>query len=204
MSSKMPIKRLVHIVFYCVLFQSVSISLFSQNVDIDILRSLNPKNPHAVYWKAASSSYLLVSGTATFGTLAYALIKKDTAMQHNAGETILALAIDVVATEGLKRLINRTRPQYDYPTEVYVVSKTQGKSFPSGHTSFAFATATSFAIQYKKWYVVVPAYLWAGSVGYSRMYLGKHYPSDVLGGAIVGAGSSLLSHWLNKKFFQKK
>lgn len=200
----MSSKRLTHIIFYCVLFQSVSTGLHAQNVDIDILRSLNPKNPHAYYWKAVSNSYLVVSGAATFGTLGYALINKDTIMQHNAGETILALAIDVVATEGLKRLINRNRPQYDYPTEVYVVSKTQGQSFPSGHTSVAFATATSFSIQYKKWYVVVPAYLWAGSVGYSRMYLGKHYPSDVLGGAIVGAGSSLLSHWLNKKFFQKK
>jgi len=199
----MRFKKFNHIIIFCVVFQCVTTAGVSQNVDIDILRSLNPENPQAAFWKGVSSSYLWVSGTATFGTLAYGLIKKDTQMQHNAAETILALGIDVVATEVLKRVVNRTRPQYDYPNDVYVISTTQGQSFPSGHTSVAFATATSFSLQYKKWYVVVPAYLWAGCVGYSRMYLGKHYPSDVLGGALVGAGSSLLSHWLNKKYFRK-
>lgn len=80
-------------------------------------------------------------------------------------------------------------------------------SFPSGHVSFAFTTATSLSLQYKKWYVVAPAFLYAGVVGYSRVHLGAHYPSDVLGGALVGAGSSLLSYkanqWLKKKWKRK-
>jgi undecaprenyl-diphosphatase len=45
---------------------------------------------------------------------------------------------------------------------------------------------------YPKWYIAAPAYLWAGSVGYSRMYLGVHYPSDVFGGAVLGTTTSLL------------
>ena len=188
----------------CVVLLLNSARVSSQNMDIDILRSLNPQNPQAAFWKGVSDSYIIVSGTATFGTLAFGILKKDKQMQHNACETLLAIGIDVVATEGLKRIVNRSRPVVDYPNDVYVVSHTQGQSFPSGHTSLAFATATSFSIQYKKWYVVVPAYLWAGCVGYSRMYLGKHYPSDVLGGALVGTASSLLSHWLSKKIFPKK
>jgi membrane-associated phospholipid phosphatase len=40
--------------------------------------------------------------------------------------------------------------------------------------------------------VYIPAFVWAGLVGYGRIYFGLHYPSDVLGGALVGAGSSLL------------
>jgi undecaprenyl-diphosphatase len=57
------------------------------------------------------------------------------------------------------------------------------------------------SIQYKKWYVVVPAFAWAGSVGYSRLYLGEHYPTDVFAGAAIGIGSAYLSEWLNKKLF---
>ena len=79
-----------------------------------------------------------------------------------------------------------------------------GRSFPSGHTSLAFSTAASLSIQFNKWYVTLPAYLWAGSVAYSRMYLGVHYPTDVLGGAAVGIGSAYLAHWLNQKFFKNK
>ncbi|HEU4788615.1 MAG TPA: phosphatase PAP2 family protein, partial [Flavobacterium sp.] len=52
-------------------------------------------------------------------------------------------------------------------------------------------------------YVIAPSFLWAGAVGYSRMYLGVHYPTDVLAGAIVGSGSAFLCYklnkWINKK-----
>ena len=77
-------------------------------------------------------------------------------------------------------------------------------SFPSGHTSFAFATATSLSIKYPRWYVIAPSYLWAGAVGYSRMNLGVHYPSDVLAGAMLGAGSAWLTCKVNDWYWKKK
>ena len=73
---------------------------------------------------------------------------------------------------------------------------------PSGHTALAFALATSAALEYKKWYVAVPAFLWASAVGYSRMYLGVHYFSDVLTGAAVGVGSAYLARYLVKIIFK--
>ena len=68
----------------------------------------------------------------------------------------------------------------------------------------AFATATSLSLTYPKWYIIVPAYSWAGAVGYSRMHLGVHYPSDVFIGALVGAGSAWLTHAMNKKLLKVK
>jgi undecaprenyl-diphosphatase len=103
----------------------------------------------------------------------------------------------------MKYSINRQRPYDAYPTIINPYTLEKDASFPSGHTSTAFALATSMSIQYKKWYVVVPAFAWAGSVGYSRMYLGEHYPTDVLAGAAIGIGSAYLSEWLNKKLFKK-
>ena len=85
-------------------------------------------------------------------------------------------------------------------------SKGAGPSFPSGHTSNAFATATATAMifAFPQWYVAVPVFSWAGAVGYSRMHLGVHYPSDVLVGSSVGTESTWLGHWLNKRLFQSR
>jgi membrane-associated phospholipid phosphatase len=59
--------------------------------------------------------------------------------------------------------------------------------------------ATSLSLQYPKWYVIAPAYLYAGTVAYSRMDLGVHYPSDVLSGAIIGSGSAYITYKINRK-----
>ena len=67
-------------------------------------------------------------------------------------------------------------------------------SMPSGHTTAAFAIATALTLRYPKPYVYVPAYAWAAFVGYGRIYLGLHYPSDVLAGALLGTASSLAIH----------
>ncbi|MEJ7586717.1 MAG: phosphatase PAP2 family protein [Ferruginibacter sp.] len=176
----------------------------SQNVDISLLKSINPQNPKSVFFKTTTNSYMIVAGTVSLGSLAYALIEKNKGLQYKSYELIMGVGINIVATAGMKAIFNRPRPAETYPNEIFILTVSNGHSFPSGHTSVAFATATSLALTHGKWYVIVPAYLWAGCVGYSRMYLGMHYPSDVLGGALVGAGSSFLSHWLSKKLFEKK
>lgn len=89
----------------------------------------------------------------------------------------------------MKYGFNRKRPFVTYPDLITKKSEAGSPSFPSGHTSQAFATATSLSLAYPKWYVIAPSLLWAGAVGYSRMELGVHYPSDVLVGALIGIGS---------------
>ncbi|MCX7727730.1 MAG: phosphatase PAP2 family protein [Chitinispirillaceae bacterium] len=58
------------------------------------------------------------------------------------------------------------------------------KSFPSGHTCSAFAAATFLALLFKGWWYLT--FIAALLVAYSRIYLGQHFPSDVVGGAILG------------------
>lgn len=112
-----------------------------------------------------------------------------------AGSFLISTAISTA----MKYTFNRPRPFETYPDEITKLSSGGSPSFPSGHTSAAFSTATSLSLAYPKWYVITPAFIWAGAVGYSRMDLGVHYPSDVLMGAIVGAGSAVLTDYVNKK-----
>ncbi len=69
-------------------------------------------------------------------------------------------------------------------------------SFPSGHTTSAFAAATTLSEYYPTWQVMVPAYAAASAVGFSRLYANQHWGSDVVGGALVGFG---VSHALYKR-----
>lgn len=183
----------------CFLFSS---NLYAQNWDINTLKSINPQNPNSNVWKGFSHSVYPVAIASPVALLASGFIKKDKKLQNKGWEMVGSLVINTAITQGLKFAIDRERPATTYPGEVYPYKIDQSASFPSGHTSTAFATATTLTLEFKKWYVAVPAYAWAAGVGYSRIYLGEHYPSDVIAGAAVGAGSAVLSHWLSKKIFK--
>lgn len=147
--------------------------------------------------------YKFISGTATPVTLGTPLtfwltgiIGKDKVLRKDALFTLESFAISQSLTFASKSIVNKPRPHEADSTLISLKNATNG-SFPSGHTSEAFATATSLALINHKWYVVVPAYTWAGLVGYSRLYMGVHYPADVFAGAALGTGSAWLSYKLN-------
>lgn len=102
------------------------------------------------------------------------------------------LACNVV----LKPLIDRTRPYYvlGYTPLIPPVGD---PSFPSGHTSASFAAATAIYAINKKWGIA--AYIFAAVMGFSRLYLGVHFPTDVVCGAMVGIGAAKWVLYLMKK-----
>ena len=107
--------------------------------------------------------------------------------------TLLAMLIGLLCTNlTLKPLLARPRPWLDVPGLVNMVGESAYRSFPSGHatSAFAFAFAMCFGTPKKwmKWLSMVVAIL----MGLSRLYVGVHYPTDVIGGVLVG----LLAGWL--------
>lgn len=125
------------------------------------------------------------------------VIRNDSQMRQNALYIGSSAAITIGATLLMKTIFKRRRP-FVQNLKIVAVYNAGSTSFPSGHSSTSFAVATALSRAYPKWYVIAPAYLWAGSVGYSRMYLGVHYPSDVFGGAVLGTTTS----WLLKPAFK--
>ncbi len=183
---------------FLLLLSSIS---FAQNWEIDLLKNINPNQTHPTFQQNISKSVYPLALATPITMFAIGLINKDKKLQHQSYKVVGSLLINTAITQAMKYTIKRNRPYQDYPTIIFPNNIENDASFPSGHTSTAFALATSMSIQYKKWYVVVPAFAWASSVGYSRMYLGEHYPTDVFAGAAIGIGSAYLSEWLNKKLF---
>jgi len=106
--------------------------------------------------------------------LGYSLIIKDFDGAKKWGWSV---GTAIVLAEGLKYAIGRPRP-YQEPGE-------HGRSFPSGHTTAAFAGAAYWQRRYG-WEVGIPAYMLAAATGYSRVWSGNHYWSDVIAGAAIG------------------
>lgn len=131
------------------------------------------------------------------GLLVGGIINNDKGMRENSLYVASSTAISYGFTLLLKHLVKRPRP-FIQNIHIVPVYRAGSTSFPSGHTSTTIATATALSIAYPKWYVIAPAFLWAGSVSYSRMYLGVHYPTDVAAGAIIGAGSAVSMSFLKK------
>lgn len=106
----------------------------------------------------------------------------------------------------LKNIIKRERPFYQFNDFIsfmnyYKYKLPSGYSFPSGHTFCAFTVAVSIGLQKKKF--IVPLIIFALLVGFSRIYIGAHYFSDVLCGAIFGIILGVGHYYLNK-FIAKK
>ena len=190
--------------YFLLFLISLNITLSAQNTDINILKSINLNRN-----KNLDNTFITLSNSAAptsialpIGVICAGLINHDSTTLNKGIYIAGSIAVAAGITTGLKYAVNRTRPFVTYP----VIDKAMAAgspSFPSGHTSDAFATATSLSLAFPKWYIITPSFLWACSVGYSRLDLGVHYPSDVAAGAIIGAGTSYLCYKANKWLYKR-
>ena len=87
------------------------------------------------------------------------------------------------------------------PEMLTLVARPHGWSFPSGHTSSAFAAAFALWLQNRR--LGVPALALAGFIGFTRMYLYVHFPTDILGGVALGLALGVCGSLLADKISNK-
>lgn len=113
--------------------------------------------------------------------------------KHRLGgaAVLTALAVSLLLTELLiKPLFLRERPYLSNPAVALAVNEPLGSSFPSSHTASSFACAIPLFREKRLWGILGCAF--AALVGFSRLYLYVHFPSDVLVGAVLGIGIGFL------------
>lgn len=192
------IRSLRHIILPIVLLASISMQ--AQGLDYRILKSLEShRTPTMDKVMTFVSNTLVVAPVVPASQAVVGIAADQSSVKIDALESLTALGINQCATSLTKNVVRRPRPYVKYEGDLEPVHTTFGYSFPSGHSSIAFATATTLSLECPRWYVVAPSMLWAGSVAFSRLYLGVHYPSDVLTGALLGASSAYVAHLCYQK-----
>ena len=120
----------------------------------------------------------------------------------------LVLLVTALIVLGLKGIVGRVRPCLSVPGIHALWGAPTDCSFPSGHTtgSFAFAAYVATVMCAKRSYtaparalLIAAAFLFAVGVGLSRIYLGVHYPSDVLASAFLGATLGVVGARLTRR-----
>lgn len=167
------------------------------DIDKDMLLLVNGMNDlfQDAFWWMVSAKW---SSMLFLLALLWALLRQD--RRHSLLVLVMAvlaiLIADQIASGIIKQMVERLRPTHDPSMEsaVHVINGYRGGmyGFVSSHASnfFAFSTLVTLVMRHRL--VAVSLYTWSLVQCYSRMYLGVHYPSDILGGIIVG----LLSGWL--------
>ena len=170
---------------------------YLNDIDTDALLAVNGLHDmfqDALWWMVSAkwSSLLLVLA------LVWILLHQN---RRHALLVLLMLVLafviaDQVSSGLIKHLVERLRPTHDpsLGDAVHVVNGYRGGmyGFVSSHAANAFAAATLIALIMRHRLVTISLLAWAALQCYSRVYLGVHYPGDILGGVIVG----VLAGWL--------
>jgi len=181
-------------------------------LDTKLFLALN--GAHSPFW---DSIMLFASGKLTWLPL-YLLIIYLIAREHRWKTLwwLLAIALvvtlaDQISVQAFKNVFQRLRPCHnpDLSEFIHLVGRCGGKyGFISSHAANTFGVAVFLSFLFSRKWVTAGLLIWAAFVSYSRIYLGVHYPGDVLVGAIVGAGigsavwfvaSKLLGRFVYKK-----
>lgn len=152
----------------------------------------NILTPIAKFLSVTGDLPLLVIGWTGF-VLFWVLKDKKIGM-HMCGSVIIGAILTTII---LKNIVYRTRPYiadetYKIWWQAFNIKAYWDTSFPSGHACAAMAGVTAFFMRSKNKKVAWLAYLYPLILGLSRIYLCVHYPSDVIGGYIVGAMAAII------------
>ncbi|WP_066625103.1 phosphatase PAP2 family protein [Clostridium magnum] len=169
-----------------------------QNVDNSILLYIK-NNMHEPNMDKAMVAFTTLGNAGTIWIVIAVLLIVNKKYRKIGFMALGALVLCTILGEGiLKHVVQRIRPSADISAVNLLIPKPLSYSFPSGHTASSFAVAGVLAKYFKKY---APGFwILASLIAFSRLYLYVHYPTDILGGIILGVISSNVVIYMFSKF----
>ena len=190
--------RRLFVLLLGMLILAILLAIVSSNVDDYIVISLNQLRNNFLDAVLLAFSYSAAPITYTTAAVGFSLslLRQFKPLRQKLHTLVAAVTISGTVPKLLKPIIARPRP-FQLISAIHPLGPANGWSFPSGHTcdAFVLAAVTAIVLPDKKMLVSI-VYLWAIIIGFSRIYLGVHFLSDVLAGVALSTASALLAHWM--------
>ncbi|HQS51009.1 MAG TPA: phosphatase PAP2 family protein [Daejeonella sp.] len=172
--------------------------------DIRLLKQINLNRLPAL-----DGFFLFLTNSAAFfaygvplGLLIFSMLKNNSSLKRGAIFVLLSVIVSNTISEIFKYTFNRPRPFLRY-SFIQQLTPAYSPSFPSGHTVIAVGMAVALGLIYRPGKYMVIVYSWALAVGYSRMDLGVHYPSDIIASILTALIVCLVLYVFYRKLIVK-